>query len=229
MTNEMDRDALLRIAEACTNVMLDFDQRNRSFTETVIALGRAASSWKMAYADQDSSVFRRVGLSCPNLKRISVKTAWEGFSATTFGGLFSFPKHQLRALDVGSIAFNVVAEKHDSLTSLSCTGYSISIEALRLLFQSQKNLIRIHIHYERQCSCRDDGDRPDQRHVNDMGTDWRPIGNAFIDQSNVTEIQCTCSEASRYESKRCCPDFSAAIPWARGRDLSIVICYAKVH
>lgn len=54
--NDMDQDALLRIVEDCPNVLLDFAQYNMSYTETAIALGRAASSWMTHYSDRDCGV-----------------------------------------------------------------------------------------------------------------------------------------------------------------------------
>lgn len=235
VTNEIDKNELLRIASACLNVILDFAQYNRSFTETVIALGRATTSWSMAYSDKDSGVFGRVGLSCPNLSRISVKTMCEGFSATSFGGLFSLPKQKLRVLDVAfgrasylSIVFKVVAEKHDSLTSFSCLGDSLCVEDVRVFLASQKNLKRVDFHTEGWCTCWNRRNRPGHGPISNMGSDWRSIVNTCINHSNVTEIECSCNAAG-YGSERNRPDFSSAFPAAQERDLSIEICETKVY
>lgn len=78
-----------------------------------------------------------------------MKTACVGFSATSFGSLVSFPKPsgdvEFRRASELSLETNEVTEKVDSLTSFSCLGYSISVEALQLFLGSKKNLAEIRV------------------------------------------------------------------------------------
>lgn len=104
----------------------------------------------MHYSDEDSSVFRSVGLSCRNLQRISISTACEGFSAASSSRLFDLPKPNLRHLRVEfdddsdlSTVFNVLAQKIDSLESFSCGGQGLSVESLKVFLVSQKQLAKI--------------------------------------------------------------------------------------
>lgn len=205
VTNEMDEDAQLRNAAACPNVMLDFAQFNGGFTETAIALGCAVSSWDMDYSDEDSDVFARVGLSCQNLQKISVMTSCTAFSEPSFRAFFLSTNPTLRRMSVEfrsasdfSVVLNVLAEKVDSLTSLACNGYSVSVEILQVFLASQKNLVDIDFFCEGFCNCKELRYRPHAApndHENDMGLNWRPIVNSCINHSGLERIECLCNNA----------------------------------
>lgn len=128
---KVNTTSLLSIAASCPNVLIDLGSlpAYTSYTDTIIALGRFASSWTIYHEDISSpTVFHRVGLSCPNLRSVTVNVIHcLHFKATTLEGLFAEPKLQLRDVRVIhsgvhsataiSIALDVLSDKIDSLES----------------------------------------------------------------------------------------------------------------
>lgn len=240
----MGKEALVRIVNACPKASIDIPQCcfGTSSIEAVLALGLAASSWTMSNADNDSRIFARIGLSCPYLRRISMRTSCDMFSESSFGALFTPPKPALRHFNVYfpgdsasriSSVLNVLSERHNSLTSFSCSGSTIALAPLRRFLQSHKELKKIQFHAIGWCSCQSHHYPSRSKHLqdahkNDMGLYWKPIVSVCIENTSLVEITCKCSCVGG-SSRQTASDFSGAFPAARGLNLSINVCRSKIQ
>lgn len=207
--------ALVRIGDACPNVLIDFPMTSRGRTETVISLGRAAKSWTMHPVD-DIEALARLGLSCPNLRSISrlLTGQFGSFSASSFGGLFAQPKPMLKYLDMStdhgrersgsdmSIVLNVLADRVDSLESFSCEAVRFPLEPLLRLLRSQKELKTIWFR----------GSTEWNQFIDENGNGCIPNASAFTENLSLVD-----------------PDFGIIFQAVCGRNISILICGVKIQ
>lgn len=172
-------------------------------TETVIALGRAASTWT-ACCDYDVALLARIGLACPNLQTISGLTTHYiySFSAASFGRLFALPKPRPKYLDVTTtynasctrsesdmpVVLSVLAEKIISSESFTPTGTKLPLEPLRRFLRSQKELKQIDLRCCGCGACNSQWIRRKKAFV-ELKSKWIPIIAACIESRSLEEVK----------------------------------------
>lgn len=139
VSDRMGLTVLRRISSACPNGQIRFAMNLN--IESLIAIGRSATSWKVVLRDQSCTEdsFSLIGNSCPNLQECVLHlTGKQPLSYSAFESFVDVPKPMLRSFDVCfaklshiSTILQVLTAQADSLETFSYLGPCPSLQHLR--------------------------------------------------------------------------------------------------
>lgn len=236
---------LTRLSEACPNAVINCIRGDNSFmsTDQVLALGRAAVSWKVNISDADFnySAFSRVGLACRNLQRCSMTFLQYchlpvySASVNAFSDVFVSPKPKLKYLSIHmagpssvSSVLEVLIDKGCLLREFSCRGALPSLELLQRFIISQTELQKVLFSPGQQCLCRRQAEVGNIQAMQDTPQKteifWVPILGILLKQRNLLEVDCRCKKRLPFIQRTEVTEVTKACTPARTRNISISVC-----